>query len=109
MRFLVDAQLPPALASWLQWKGHEASHVADAGLTNANDPAIWAHAVQLAAVLITKDEDFLTLRAARPGDCAVVWLRIGNATNHALLAWLSPRFARVLAALEAGETVVEVR
>jgi predicted nuclease of predicted toxin-antitoxin system len=32
MRFLVDAQLPPALARWLAEKGHDARHVADVGL-----------------------------------------------------------------------------
>ncbi len=29
MRFLVDAQLPPALARWLAANGHAAEHVAD--------------------------------------------------------------------------------
>ena len=29
MLFLVDAQLPPALARWLAAKGHQALHVAD--------------------------------------------------------------------------------
>ena len=109
MRFLVDAQLPPALAVWLRSKGHEASHVSDAGLTRADDPVIWAHAVHHEAILVTKDEDFLYLRASQPGRSAVVWLRIGNATNAALVAWFAPRFANVLAALDAGEAIVEVR
>lgn len=32
MRFLVDAQLPPALARWLAAQGHEAEHVGDIGM-----------------------------------------------------------------------------
>lgn len=32
MRFLVDAQLPPALARWLTERGHDAVHVLDLGL-----------------------------------------------------------------------------
>jgi predicted nuclease of predicted toxin-antitoxin system len=32
MRFLVDAQLPPALARHLVAAGHEAQHVADLGM-----------------------------------------------------------------------------
>jgi predicted nuclease of predicted toxin-antitoxin system len=28
MKFLVDAQLPPGLCSWLEERGHEAVHVA---------------------------------------------------------------------------------
>jgi predicted nuclease of predicted toxin-antitoxin system len=31
MRFLVDAQLPPALAQWLASHGHDAMHVTDLG------------------------------------------------------------------------------
>jgi predicted nuclease of predicted toxin-antitoxin system len=27
MKFLVDAQLPPALCGWLEARGHEAEHV----------------------------------------------------------------------------------
>ena len=58
MKFLVDAQLPPALAHWLREGGHEAEHVEDTGLREANDGAIWAHAVQSGAIIVTKDEDF---------------------------------------------------
>ncbi|MFZ1575492.1 MAG: DUF5615 family PIN-like protein [Chromatiaceae bacterium] len=44
MRFLVDAQLPPALARWLAQRGHEAEHVLDCGLLDASDRLIWARA-----------------------------------------------------------------
>lgn len=37
-RFLIDAQLPPALARWLVAQGHAAEHVNDAGLDGADDP-----------------------------------------------------------------------
>ena len=40
MIFLVDAQLPPALASWLTQQGHTAQHVDDLGLSNAEDVVI---------------------------------------------------------------------
>ncbi len=40
MRFLIDAQLPPALARWLSGQGHEAEHVADRGMQAASDSAI---------------------------------------------------------------------
>lgn len=44
MRFLVDAQLPPALCDWLRNHGHEASHVVATGLGAASDAMIAAHA-----------------------------------------------------------------
>jgi predicted nuclease of predicted toxin-antitoxin system len=44
VRFLVDAQLPPALARWLVEQGHDASHVTDHGLGEASDRRIWDEA-----------------------------------------------------------------
>ncbi|MBY6243489.1 DUF5615 family PIN-like protein [Methylosinus sp. Sm6] len=57
-RFLVDAQLPPALARWLVAVGDEAEHVSDVGLGGARDDAIWRFALACGAVVVTKDEDF---------------------------------------------------
>jgi predicted nuclease of predicted toxin-antitoxin system len=70
MRFLVDAQLPPALATWLADHGHEAAHVVDAGLAGADDRLVWDHALASGAVIVSKDEDFRSRRTrsiqARP-------------------------------------------
>jgi len=38
MQFLVDAQLPPALARWLVGHGHDATHVVDHGIETAETP-----------------------------------------------------------------------
>ncbi len=67
MRFLVDAQLPPALARWLVAQGHEADHVADLGLGGASDTAIWNLALRTGAVIVTKDEDFAQRQALSGG------------------------------------------
>jgi predicted nuclease of predicted toxin-antitoxin system len=48
MQFLIDAQLPPALARWLSSAGHHAEHVADIGLAGARDGEIWAYALSAA-------------------------------------------------------------
>ena len=85
MRFLVAAQLPPALARWLEKKGHEASHVYDVGLLKAPDREIWAHAGSTGAAVVTKDEDFVTLLSVSPNGAAVVWVRLGNTTKRRLL------------------------
>jgi predicted nuclease of predicted toxin-antitoxin system len=37
MRFLADAQLPPALARWIALNGHEAGHVAQALTSTQSD------------------------------------------------------------------------
>jgi predicted nuclease of predicted toxin-antitoxin system len=66
MRFLVDAQLPPALARRLAAQGHVAEHVSDHKLEGASDTAIWNFALGASAVTISKDEDFaLEVRTGR--------------------------------------------
>ena len=107
MRFLVDAQLPPALARWLVERGHDAEHVADLGMTGASDAMIAAHAEACGAVLVSKDEDFLALRL--PDRFVFLWLRCGNATNRALFVWLAPRWPEVERLLTEGERFIEAR
>lgn len=109
MRFIVDAQLPPALARWLESRGHETLHVADIGLLDAPDSAIWQYAREGGLVILTKDEDFAIWRntADKPLP-RVVWLRVGNTRKQDLLRWFDSLLPRVLSALEAGESLVEV-
>lgn len=76
MRFLVDAQLPPALAQWLAAGGHEAEHVADRQMEAASDTAIWDYAPQEAAAIITKDEDFARRKMLTDKSPVVIWIRL---------------------------------
>jgi predicted nuclease of predicted toxin-antitoxin system len=39
----------------------------------------------------------------------VVWLRIGNTSNHALRLWLIPQLPQLLAWIEQGVRVLEIR
>lgn len=107
MNFLIDAQLPPALCGWLRERGHQAVHVFEIGMVAASDIEIAARAEADGAVLVSKDEDFVTLRL--PDRFAFVWLRCGNATNRALVGWLEARWEQVEGLLESGERFVEVR
>ena len=108
LKFLVDAQLPPALALWLRHQGHEAQHVQDVGLRDAEDGPIEAHALSAGAVIVTKDEDYAARAALEPNGPPIVWLRVGNATNRALLEWLRPRWPQVVVLLSAGHRLIEV-
>jgi predicted nuclease of predicted toxin-antitoxin system len=108
VRFLVDAQLPPALARHLRALGHEADHVIDLRLEAALDQDIWDFATAHAAIIVPKDEDFIALRAIREHGPTVVWIRIGNTTTPALLDALSAAWPTIVAALESGEAVIEV-
>jgi predicted nuclease of predicted toxin-antitoxin system len=108
MRFLVDAQLPPALVGWLEARGHEAAHVADREMQTAPDTAIWDYALAASAVILTKDEDFARRKVLTAAGPAVVWIRLPNTRRRDLLAWFETMMPQILAALERGETLVEV-
>ncbi len=109
MNFLVDAQLPPALARLIISLGHDAVHVENASLLLATDEAIWDYALQHRRIIITKDEDFknmLLLAATRRAP--VVWVRIGNCSNVELVRWFLPLFPQILGYLQQGEDLIEL-
>jgi predicted nuclease of predicted toxin-antitoxin system len=108
MRFFVDAQLPPARATWLAAQGHEAEHVADRQMQAASDAAIWDYALQEAAAIITKDEDFAQRKVLTEGGPVVVWIRLPNTRRADLLRWFEGILPDVLSAIERGETLIEV-
>jgi predicted nuclease of predicted toxin-antitoxin system len=109
VRFLIDANLPPALAEWLVSEGHEAHHIRDIGVADMTDRAIWALARRMDACIVTKDEDFVLLRALDRAGPAVVWIRIGNAVRRVLLQRLPSVWPSIVSAIERGERIVEVR
>ena len=107
MLFLLDAQLPPALAGALRDVGCQAVHVADLGLLNATDRRIWDEAVSRSAVLITKDRDFSLLRSASKDGPTICWVRVGNTDNRTLIAKILRALPRIREAIERGEAVIE--
>ena len=109
MKLLIDAQLPPSLAAVLRQAGCDAVALRDVGLREAKDPIIWQYALQNNAAILTKDEDFAERCLASSHAPVVVWLRIGNATNPELLDWFMPFLPPVLARIEAGDRLIEVR
>jgi predicted nuclease of predicted toxin-antitoxin system len=107
-QFLIDAQLPPALARWLTAHGHPSQHVFDFGGDGTTDDEVWTQARQEGAIIVTKDEDF-ALRAMRDvGGPSVGWIRVGNTRRAALLTWLAELLPSVINALDQGERIVEI-
>ena len=108
MRFLVDNQLPLALARFLAARGCDCDYMMDVGLGSASDSMIWQYARQNELVGISKDEDFLFL-ATRPEDKArLVWVRLGNCRNYVLLATFERSWPRK-ALLKARDRAIELR
>ncbi len=109
MKLIVDAQLPPSLAAALRQAGCDAVAVREIGLREAKDGAIWQYALQNNAAILTKDEDFAERCMASSHAPVVVWLRIGNATNPELLGWFMPLLPSMLARIQAGDSLIELR
>ncbi|WP_306365005.1 DUF5615 family PIN-like protein [Nocardia sp. CC227C] len=111
MRFIIDAQLSPALARALVAEGYDAVHVCAIGMTSASDHQVWDEAIRRSAAIVTKEEDLILIGRASPElpAPAVVWIRIGNFTRKALLEAVMPLWATVESMVESGERIVEIR
>lgn len=110
MRFLIDAQLPPALVRALSETGHEAEHVLDIDLHKADDSAIWDYAVEHGAIILTKDEDFPHRLNQNPGKGpTIIWLRTGNTSRRALLNRIRSILPNIEALIRSGEKLIEIR
>jgi predicted nuclease of predicted toxin-antitoxin system len=108
VRFIVDAQLPPALARALTLAGHPSEAVRDLNLREADDESIWNHAAAERLVIMTKDEDFATRVWQTSTGPAVVWLRIGNCSNEVLLEHLMPLLSDIIERIRLGDRIVEI-
>jgi predicted nuclease of predicted toxin-antitoxin system len=63
VRFLIDMQLSPALAVWLQQNGNDVKHAFAAGLSRASDEEILEVAKKEEGIIITADLDYPRLLA----------------------------------------------
>lgn len=108
MNFLLDQNMPVALAKWLVARGHVAEHVKRLQLQEADDLAVMRHALRTGAIIITKDNDFRQLAVSPPRGLQVVLVRFGNTTNPELLQIWEPIWPAIEQALLAGEHLVEV-
>jgi predicted nuclease of predicted toxin-antitoxin system len=77
-------------------------------LTGVTDLSIWERARMDGSTIVTKDEDFLNLQRQVPGP-AIVWITMGNCRKAELLHRMEQALPELLAALKAGEMVVEIR
>ena len=108
MRFIGEAQLPPALADWFRDQRGGARHVYDLLPPEAKDGAIWDLALRDGYILVTKDEDFAEWSRLREPAPAVLWLRIGNVKRALLRPRLQPLLPGLIQRFASGETLIEV-
>jgi len=109
VKFLVDNQLPIALARFIHYELEvEAAHVADLGLRGAADAELWQYASLTGAVLISKDEDFVGLALQAPTAC-LLWVRLGNCRRGELLDVFGRVWPKLIEKLASGERIIELR
>ena len=85
MRFLLDMNLPPAMAEWLRSEGHDEVHVRDLGLAHLPDREVFARAAEDGRIVVTFDLDFgEVIGFARATGSGVVLLRLRLARQHHL-------------------------
>ena len=104
MKFLVDAQLPPALCDWLEERGYAAVHVGALSEEPLKDWQIADYAQAERLAVISKDQDLVELRL--PDRFIFLWLRCGNVSNRKLREWLGGEWEAMEERLEAGARFV---
>lgn len=101
MKFLVDAQLPPRLAGWLQAEGHEAAHTRDLPKGNrTGDAAINEFSVREQRAVITKDEDFVDMFLLRHQPYKLLLVSTGNISNEELERLFKTNLHAIVGAFE---------
>jgi len=109
MKVIVDNQLPLQLAIHLRSWGLDSVHVLENGLEQSSDLEIWSRALDEDRVVVSKDEDFVIL-ASRPGDSGrLIWVRLGNCRNVALLAAFDAARVGLIHAINTRQRVIELR
>lgn len=107
MRFLVDMNLPPALARELNARGHDAIHLRDEGLNQLRDEEVFRKAASERRVVVTFDLDFGRIMAVnREASISVILLRMRFADVARVLQRIESLLSQVGPDLEQGAIVI---
>ncbi|MBO0929834.1 DUF5615 family PIN-like protein [Fibrella aquatilis] len=93
VKFIIDTQLPPMLATYFRWKGSDAihtTHFPDGHLLQ--DAEIGRIALTEDRIIVTKDSDFPDSFFLKGPPPRVLYLRLGNMRNRDLTAFLETRW-----------------
>lgn len=104
MKLLLDENLSRRIVPALQPLYPASSQVALLGLERKTDPQIWQFAKDHGYVLVSKDQDFSNLQAARGFPPKLIRLALGNCTNDGALQALLGAAQEIQRAL-ADETI----
>jgi predicted nuclease of predicted toxin-antitoxin system len=107
MKFLIDAQLPPALKFVFSSRGYEACHTLDLPLKNDTpDQEIVALAEREGYIVITKDKDFYNSFVLKHQPEKLILVRVGNIRIKDLKAIFENNFDKLLHLLNHKDLVI---
>ena len=111
MRIWLDAQLSPALATWMT-ETFDVEDVravqSDPQLLRAKDREIFAMARHAGTAVMTKDRDFVDLVAQQGPPPQIIWVTCGNTSNQEMRRILAAALPSALALLVEGQPLVEI-
>jgi predicted nuclease of predicted toxin-antitoxin system len=81
VKLLLDENLSERLLPQLQKAFPGSAHIRPLSLGGAADDTLWTYAAENDFLLVTKDEDFLSLSVRRGFPPKVICLAIGNVSN----------------------------
>jgi predicted nuclease of predicted toxin-antitoxin system len=100
--FLVDQQLPRALATHLTGLGHDAVHIKDyPGGSTLADVEIARIADAENRIIVTKDEDFRVSHLLSKHPARLLHVTCGNISTPDLLALFDRHYAELVVAIDA--------
>lgn len=106
MKFLVDAQLPTALAAFLRDRGFDTIHTKE--LPKGNDTSDFEiNILSLAEsrIVVSKDGDFYDSFTARKEPYKLLHIKTGNIRNAELINLFEKNLAAIIAELEENDIV----
>ena len=110
MTLLVDAQLSPSIAKWINenFSDINAISVWNSGLRAASDRHIYDFAKENGFVILSKDADFLDLIDRLGSPPKVIWVTCGNTSNASMREIFSKTLQTSCDILQSGENMVEI-
>jgi predicted nuclease of predicted toxin-antitoxin system len=82
--------------------------VLDVGLRDAGDAEVWKYASTHGFILISKDEDFVTMYSRQP-TAKLLWLRVRNCRRVQLLEVVGTQWGAIIERFARGEQFIEFR